>query len=374
MRVETLRYVLGAWSGPFPVMDSPQTLVLVFGAAELGERDELFRRLAVEYPESHLIGCSTAGEIDQERIWDESLTVAIVQFERTRVQRAHAMIERAKDSYTAGRELAAQLREEDLRAVFVLSCGTDVNGSELVRGLNTRLPSHVSVTGGLAGDGNRFGETWVLSNGRTSPGVAVAIGLYGDAVRVSCGSQGGWDAAGFECVVTSARGNMIYELDGKPALERYQEALGARAAELPGAALEFPLEIKGDDGNPVIRTVLGIDETRQALVLGGEIAPGARVSVMQASSDRLIFGAHVAGGAAIGEHQGPTLALTVSDVGRRIVLGERAHEEVRATLQRLPRGTQQIGFYSYGEVAPARERRHANLHNSTMTLTVLSEA
>ena len=355
-------------------MDSPQTLILVFGAAELGERDELFSRLAVEYPESHLIGCSTAGEIDQEQIWDESLTVAIVQFERTRVQRAHAMIERAKDSYTAGRELAAQLREDDLRAVFVLSCGTDVNGSELVRGLNARLPSHVSVTGGLAGDGNRFGETWVLSNGRTSPGVAVAIGLYGDAVRVSCGSQGGWDAAGFECVVTSARGNLVYELDGKPALERYKEALGARAADLPAAALEFPLEMKGDDGNPVIRTVLGIDEAQQALVLGGEMATGAVISVMQASSDRLIFGAHVAGGAAIGEHQGPTLALTVSDVGRRIVLGERAHEEVRATLQRLPRGTQQIGFYSYGEVAPAQTRRHANLHNSTMTLTVLSEA
>ncbi len=354
-------------------MDSPQTLVLVFGAADLGEREELFHRLAVEYPESHLIGCSTAGEIDQERIWDESLTVAIVQFERTRVQRAHAMIERAKDSYTAGRELAAQLRSDDLRAVFVLSCGTDVNGSELVRGINARLPTHVSLTGGLAGDGERFGETWVMSNGRTSPGAAVAIGLYGDAVRVSCGSQGGWESTGFEGV-TSARGNLVYELDGKPALERYKEALGARAADLPGSALEFPLEMTGDDGNPVLRTVLGIDEATQTLVLGGEMPTGSRVSIMQTSSDRLIFGAHVAGGDAIGEHQGPTLALTVSDVGRRLVLGERAAEEVRATLQRLPRGTQQIGFYSYGEVAPAQLLRHSNLHNSTMTLTVLSEA
>lgn len=348
-------------------MDSPQTLVLVFGASELGEREELFHRLASEYPESHLIGCSTAGEIDQERIWDESLTVAIVQFDRTRVQRAHAMIERAKDSYTAGRELAAQLRADDLRAVFVLSCGTDVNGSELVRGINARLPSHVSVTGGLAGDGERFGETWVMANGRTTPGAAVAIGLYGDAVRVSCGTQGGWDAAGFESVVTRAAGNLIYELDGKPAADRYREIIGA------SNTLEFPLEMQGDDGNPVLRTVLGIDESRGALVLGGEMLTGTRVTLMKASSDRLIFGAHVAGGAAIGEHQGPTLALTVSDVGRRLVLGERAAEEVKAALQRLPRGTQQIGFYSYGEVAPAQERRHANLHNSTMTLTVLSE-
>ncbi len=372
MQVETLRYVLGAWSAPFPAMDSEQTLVLVFGAADLGEREELFSRLAAEYPSSHLIGCSTAGEIDQERIWDESLTVAIVQFERTAVRRAHAMLERAKDSYIAGRELAARLRAPDLRAVFVLSCGTDVNGSELVRGLNAQLPADVVVTGGLAGDGDRFGQTWVMSNGRTSPGAAVAIGLYGDAVRVSCGSQGGWDAAGFESVVTCAAGNLVYELDGRPALERYREALGERASELPGCAVEFPLEIVTPDGSTVTRTVLGVDEDKQALVLAGEMPVGARAKLMQASSERLIFGARAAG-AAIGEHHGPTLALAVSCIGRRLVLGERAREEVAATLQRLPRGTQQIGFYAYGEVAPAQDSARSGLHNQTMTLTVLSE-
>lgn len=355
-------------------MDSPQTMVLVFGASELGEREELFNRLAVEYPESQLIGCSTAGEIEQERIWDESLTVAIVQFERTTIRRAHAMIERAKDSYGAGRELAAQLRAEELRAVFVLSCGTDVNGSELVRGINAGLPSGVVVTGGLAGDGDRFGQTWVMANGRTSPGAAVAIGLYGDAVRVSCGSQGGWDdAAGFESVVTAATGNVVYELDGRPALEAYRAGLGDRATELPGCVLQFPLEVRmeGDVGT-VMRTVLGIDETHQALVLAGEVPVGAHARLMQASSDRLIFGARAAG-AAIGEHTGPTLALAISCIGRRMVLGERAREEVAATLQRLPRGTQQIGFYAYGEVAQARDSARAGLHNQTMTLTVLSE-
>jgi hypothetical protein len=369
VRVETIRYVWGAWSAPFPALDSERTLVLVFGAAELGEREELFSRLAAEYPHSHLIGCSTAGEIDQEQIRDESLTVAVVQFERTRIRRARALLERAKDSYTAGGELAAQLRHDELRAVFVLSCGTDVNGSELVRGLNAKLPSRVVVTGGLAGDGERFGQTWVMANGRTSPGAVVAIGLYGDALRVSCGSQGGHDAAGFESVVTAAVGNIVYELDGRPALERYREMIGARAVELPGCALQFPLA----DGNGVVRTVLGIDERTQSLMLAGEMQMGARVQLMLASSDRLIFGAHVAGGAALGEHHGPTLALAVSGIGRRLVLGERAKEEVAATLQRLPRGTQQIGFYAYGELAPAERTARADLHNQTMSLTVLSE-
>ncbi len=378
MKVATIRYVLGAWSAPFPDLDSDNTLVLVFGAAELGMRAELFARLAAAYPRSQLIGCSTAGEIDQERIWDDTLTVAVVRFERTRVRRAHAMLEHAKDSYTAGGELAAQLRAPELRAVFVLSAGTDVNGSELVRGLNARLPSNVVVTGGLAGDGDRFGETWVMANGVTSPGAAVAIGLYGDAVRVSCASQGGWDAACDDCVhesvVTAATGNVVYELDGRPALARYRECLGERAAGLPTRAMEFPLALIEADGTTRVRTVLGIDEDRGALVLAGEVAVGTRARVMSASSDRMIFGAHVAGGAVgLPEHVGPALCVAVSCVGRRVVLGERVEEELAATLERLPRGTQQIGFYAYGELAPAGRTGRCDLHNQTMALTVLSE-
>ncbi|MBA2539127.1 MAG: FIST C-terminal domain-containing protein [Deltaproteobacteria bacterium] len=373
MQVETIRYVLGSWSAPFPALDSEQTLVLVFGAADLGARGELFNRLAGEYPHSHLIGCSTAGEIDQEQIWDESLTVAIVKFERTTVRRAHAVLERAKDSFTAGGELAAQLRGAELRAVFVLSCGTDVSGDELVRGLNARLPAHVVVTGGLAGDGERFGQTWVMANGRTSPGAVVAIGLYGNALRVSCGTQGGWDTSGFDSIVTRSSGNVVHELDGRPALERYKEGLGARASELPACAVQFPLAVRGIDGTSVVRTVLGIDEASQSLLFTGDMPVGSRAKLMQASSDRLIFGAHVAGGAALGEHIGTTLALAVSGVGRRVVLGERAREEVAATLERLPRGTQQIGFYAYGELAPARHSGRCEVHNQTMSLTVLSE-
>jgi hypothetical protein len=373
VKVEMIRYVLGAWSAPFPALDSEQTLVLVFGAADLGTREELFNRLAAEYPQSHLIGCSTAGEIDQETIWDESLTVAVIRFERTVVRRAHAVLERAKDSFTAGGELAAQLRGPDLRAVFVLSCGTDVNGDELVRGLNARLPANVVVTGGLAGDGERFGQTWVMANGRTSPGAAVAIGLYGNAVRVSCGTQGGWEADGFESVVTGSVGNVVHELDGRPALERYKEGLGDRASELPACAMQFPLAVRGIDGTSLVRTVLGVDEVNQTLMFAGEMPVGSHARLMQASSDRLIFGAHVAGGAALSDHIGPTLALAVSGIGRRLVLGDRAKEEVAATLQRLPFGTHQIGFYAYGELAPAQLNSRCEVHNQTMTLTVLSE-
>jgi hypothetical protein len=98
---------------------------------------------------------------------------------------------------------------------------------------------------------------------------------------------------------------------------------------------------------------------------------------MRANFDRLILGAQAAGGAAAGsaamkEHCAPALSIAISCVGRRLVLGERTEEETEATLETLPEGTQQIGFYSYGEISPHVAGR-CDLHNQTMTLTVLCE-
>jgi hypothetical protein len=93
---------------------------------------------------------------------------------------------------------------------------------------------------------------------------------------------------------------------------------------------------------------------------------------MRANFDRLILGAHEAGSSALRDHAGPALSIAISCVGRRLVLGERAEEETEATLEALPPGTTQVGFYSYGEISPHATGR-CDLHNQTMTLTVLSE-
>ena len=68
----------------------------------------------------------------------------------------------------------------------------------------------------------------------------------------------------------------------------------------------------------------------------------------------------------------PTLSVAISCVGRRLVLGERTDEELEATLEVLPKGTRQIGFYSYGEISPYASG-YCDLHNQTMTLTTISE-
>ncbi len=242
-------------------------------------------------------------------------------------------------------------------------------------GLLAGLPAEIPVSGGLAGDGPRFERTWVLEAGRPAAARATAVGLYG-GVEVRRGSRGGWDIFGPERIVTRSEGNVLYELDGRPALQLYKEYLGERAAELPAAALRFPLALRPPDSDaaPVVRTILGVDEARQSMRFAGDVPQGFRAQLMRANFDRLVEGAAAAArltrGAAASD--GALLALAISCVGRRLVLGGRAEEEVEATLESFPEGAVQLGFYSYGEIAPSG-LVGCELHNQTMTLTTIRE-
>ena len=376
MRIQTLSYdATTGWSAPLDSsLDSSRTLVLAFAAPGFADHLEPFRTLARAFPRSHVLGCSTAGEIHATRVRDDSIAVAIARFEHTPLRTAVAKLSRTSDSFDAGLRIARTLEAPDLRAVFVLSSGDaiGVNGSELVHGINEVLEGRATVTGGLAGDGDRFRHTWVLADGVPASGIVTAVGMYGERVRVGHGSKGGWDMFGPERVVTRATANVLYELDGRPALELYKHYLGERASALPAAGLLFPLAVRASDDSErrLVRTILAVDERTQSLTFAGDVPEGALAQLMRANFDRLIQGASDAALDCRGGE--PVLSLAISCVGRRLVLGERAEEETEAVAEALPAGTAQIGFYSYGEISPYTDGT-CDLHNQTMTLTTLGE-
>jgi hypothetical protein len=371
--------VAKGWSiSEFPKISGVDGLVLVFGAPVYGLQTAPIEDLVSAYPRTHVVGCSSAGEIFQDKVNDNSLSVAVLDFEGTKVQAASASIESAEKSESVGRELAIQLDHPTLKAVFILSEGLSVNGSELVKGFNSVLSKNVIVTGGLAADGSRFKSTWVLKDGAPKSGVVTAVGFYGNRVRVGHGSRGGWDIFGPERVITRSRGNILYELDRKPALQLYKEYLGERASGLPATGLLFPLSLRAGKNadKRLVRTVLAVDESQQSMTFAGDMPQGHLAQLMSANFDRLIDGATQAAGkiASRDEVLGDQLVIAISCVGRRLVLGERTEEECESTLDALPAGTQQIGFYSYGEISPFVVGEPCDLHNQTMTLTTISES
>lgn len=378
MQIATRRFV-HQLPDDLPDWDGPTTIVLVFFPSELAVHPVLME-LSKIYPRSHVLGCSTAGEVLGASVTDGSAVAAFVSFEQTRIESRTTTLGAEADSLAAGARLGQALTQaatqaQPLRAAFVLSEGLEVNGSELARGLNASMPGGVVVTGGLAADGDRFHRTHVLHAGACHPNVVTAIGLYGDAVEVRHGCRGGWDIFGVERVVTRAKRNIVFELDGRPILDLYKDYLGDRAAGLPATALLFPLELRGADvpSTRLVRTVLGIDEKERSMRFAGDVPEGARVQLMRANFDRLVQGAADAASATdLRDEPAPFLAIAVSCVGRRLVLGQRAEEETEATLESLGSHAVQVGFYSYGELSPVGVGS-CELHNQTMTLTAILE-
>jgi hypothetical protein len=378
VKTSLLSYRRGAGWSPAPdgALDSGRTLVLVFGARELAAAPEPLRELVARYPQALFLGCSSAGEIHGGSVSDDTLTAAVVRFSTTTLRAAFTPVSGAATSGAAGEDIARQLLGRDLRAVLVVSDGLNVNGSELIRGLNRVLPASVMVTGGLAADGDRFRRTWVLREGRPVDRWISAVGMYGPHLSVGCGSRGGWDLFGPARRVTRSSGNKLFELDGRPALDLYKAYLGDLAVRLPANARLFPLGLhRPDPGEArLVRTVLSVDEGERSLTFAGDVPEGGLVRMMRANPDRLIDGASEAARRtrqALPAGQA-SLTIAISCVGRRLVLGARAEDEVGAVASTLPPGSPLVGFYSYGELSPRSDGR-CELYNQTMTVTSLAE-
>ena len=361
-------------------------LVLAFGATEILKQPERMQFLKGLYPGAHILGCSTAGEICGTQVSDDSLVVTAMRFEHTQIQGVHIHLGDVAGSVQAGERLAQSLpatlpenkpgARGKLTHVLVLSDGLKVNGSDLVRGLMNYLPSGVTVTGGLAGDGARFGETLVFCDDRPEKDTVGALGFYGDRLKIAFGSLGGWDPFGPERLITRSKGNVLYELDGVSALGLYKKYLGEHANGLPAAGLLFPLSLRIKTGDtPVVRTILAVDEKEQSMTFAGDVTEGAYARLMKANFDRLIDGAT---GAAKTCYQAagsisPDLAVLISCVGRKLVLKQRVEEEVEGVREVLGERTVLTGFYSYGEISPFVPGAKCELHNQTMTITTFSE-
>ncbi len=379
MLLQTLEWQPGpGWSAPWPAgMDSPTTLAVIFGGPSSPLCKAAIAEVAVRLPSSVLMGCSTAGEIHGERVQDASLAVAIASFAGATLRKVTSPIDNPIEAYAVGRDLGRALAAPGLRAVFVLCDGLNVNGSRLAAGLAEVLPADVIVTGGLAADGERFGSTWVIGEHAPAARCVSAVGFYGDRLRVGHGCHAGWSSFGPERSITRSEGNVLFELDNKPALALYKSYLGERASGLPATALLFPLAIweDGESGAPLIRTVLGVDEARQALVFAGDVPQGRRARLMRTNIEKLIQSAGLAGARAAQEFADSSapLSIAVSCVGRRLVLGERTEEEIEGVIEALPRRAGQVGFYSYGELSPRQRGGACDLHNQTMTVTLFDE-
>ena len=355
-------------------------LVLYFGVREALENGARYRELREMFPKAHIVGCSTGGQIRNNDVIDDEIAAVALSFEATNIRLACETATSAEHSRACGNAIGRSLAAPDLAGIFVLSDGLNINGSELVAGITGVVGERVPVTGGLAGDGAQFKETLVGADCPPRNHTVAAIGFYGSAIRIGHGSAGGWDEFGPRRRITKSAGNVLYALDGAPALDLYERYLGEEEAKgLPGTALLFPLRIYNPDrpDHDLVRTVLAVDREARSMTFAGDIPEGWVAQLMRGNFDRLAAGAGDAArqaAANIGQYpEGEGVAVLVSCIGRRLLMGQRTTEEVEAVGAEFGAHIPRLGFYSYGEISPHATSGVCELHNQTMTITAITE-
>lgn len=343
---------------------------------------ETLQRLQRQLPAAHWIGGSTAGELAGGRLTDNSVVLALVGFEHTRLISADLSLKDLPDPHMAGTSLGKDLERksegEALRSVLVVGAGSALDGQALLDGLQQSLPGGVVITGGLAGDGTHFERPWALTDDGPREDQVRVVGLVGSRLRVATSCARGWIPFGPTRRITRCVGNTLFELDGQSALELYQRYLGELAEELPGSALRFPLEVRGTatSSEPLVRTVLSINRDAGSMTFAGTLPHAGQARLMRASRSDLIESAARAASElfATWPVEVPAFTTVVSCVGRRLVLGTAVEEELLALQAAAPAGSSQLGFCSYGEMAPVAPTLPSLLHNQSIALTAWGES
>ncbi len=375
MRVEQVEYIDNNWNIKKRNIYGNSDIVFTFGDREAIKDRDIYEKLKKIYPSADIVGCSSGGNILGDNICEAKIVATAVAFNRGSVRVAIKDFSQIDNQSEVSKKLISMLPKEGLKHIFILSDGLNMNGSDLVRGINKSIDNNIVISGGLAGDGLDFEETVVRVNSIVKSNRVIAIGFYGDSLFIKNGCYAGWNEFGILRKITKSTDNIVYEIDGKPALELYKKYLGEYANNLPQSALDFPISIKASSSdNAIIRSVLGVDEEHGALIFAGDVPEGYLGRLMKTNIDNLIDGAEIAAKQIKKVNHETALGLVVSCIGRRLVLKQLTDEELESISHTLGSSVELVGFYSYGELAPSsNELLSCNLHNQTMTLTVIYE-
>jgi hypothetical protein len=378
VRVSTLSYEGGRWTGDETLKGAQ--LVLWFAEPAVAADASVFAQLKDLYPGAQIVGGSAAGEFLGGEASSGGGVAAAIRFARVRTRAVEAPIDPVADPTARGRALIGQLLGEDLRAIFLLPATIQHRDgylpAHLVRGAAQALPADVPLFGGGAGDISSR-EAAPRAGLDRPPGVdtMVAVGFYGEALRVGCGVAGGWDPLGPVRRVTRAELNVVYELDGQPALDIYLRYAGIEADQFDGAASRYPFLIRSDEaGEDYLRAVTSFKTAERALVFSDIVPEGGFAQIGHGTFDALVDAGAAAAREAVrrcGVDRG--LAFFATCVVRKSILGQRIFDEAEAVAEELG-AIPSIGFVSFGELGPHPRTGRAFCHALSVSVAVLGEA
>jgi hypothetical protein len=205
--------------------------------------------------------------------------------------------------------------------------------------------------------------------------------MFADAHIVGCSTGGQIRNGDVTDDEIAEFASVLFEFDGEPALDLYERYLGpAEARGLPGSGLLFRVRVFDPErpDHHIVRTILAVDHEARSMTFAGDVPHGWTAQLMRGNLDRLAAGAAMAARQAVEgvgkEPTGDQVAILVSCIGRRLLMGQHTADELEAASAEFGPLMRQLGFYSYGEISPHRVSGVCELHNQTMTVTTIAEA
>jgi hypothetical protein len=264
-------------------------LVLAFAERTTLETLKPYAQLKQKFPNASIVISSASGQISNCKLVEEQVVVTAIQFDHTPIKSIEIQVNPANYATYLGQRVQNELVQDDLTALLVISEGSFVNGTDLIEELKAETNHQTLIFGGIAGDGYLFEKTVVGLNRDAIPNTIVIVGFYGNRIQFGFGFEGGWSDFGPEREVTRSVKNKVFKIGDHYALDIYKEYLGKYADELPGSALYFPLSMKETpESEPVVRTILSIDEQEKSMTFAGNLPEGSLVKFMKSNSDKLI--------------------------------------------------------------------------------------
>ncbi len=357
------------------IIDLKPQIIVAFANIEWARDIELLKELKTHLPDAEIVGCSTAGEISNDGLFENSMVLTAIRFESP-TSKVRIMTEKVEtDQGQSGRNLGKKLVDKGLRGVFLFAPGVAVQGSAMLHGLKETVGPEALLIGGLAGDSGKFERTAVFHNTQSYGDHAIALGFYGDQIELSHSAKAGFRSFGGVRQITKANDHIVFEIDGQPALKVYKESLGKHADDLPSTGLMFPMAILNDQNSEtgLIRGVLNVNEENQSLFLAGDVQSGTFFKLMRAENQSLIVGARDAAQSLNKSASPQSIGFLISCVARRMVMGAAVEDELDAAMAELKNCQNISGFYSYGEFGPFFSLVDCQLHNQTMSVSIISE-
>lgn len=334
-------------------------IAVVFASSHY-DQEEMLRGVREGMAGAPVVGCTSAGAITREGVAEDSVAVlALKSDEGTFVPVKVTGI--GKDMRAAGNAFGDQFKglADEITMGFLFSDALAGNGTELVRGVLDSMGRTFKLAGGAASDDMHFKKTYQYFNDEVLTDAAVGFGISGP-ILIAAGAEHGWKPIGNPRIVTKAEGTKLFELDGKPAFQIYQDYFGERASDfkqaLTLAAVSYPLGMKAKGvEETMVRVPLAVGEDG-SIVCGAELIEGSEVSLMIGTLSSTLWAAEETAKAAMKGMEGAhKRVIFVSDcVARKILLGERGNEEIALLKAIGGENTEIFGFYSYGQIAPLK--------------------